>query len=336
VENSESLKAQFLSELSEQEKSIRRQMVEFDIKKQLQELIYRAAQTYNNEISGQAKQVNEKKQVVSDSLQELADYALKGAKAGLEAKTPSLSVNDIRDAVQIDRDINSARLSINEIKTKLIDKDSVAAAFPGEIGNRPKVNKSMLEPPYSLSDEKDVNRLLKVFSDNGNKGTLNFALSVEDIIDYGIELWTEEEDFRPIEDLSAGMISRIYVSRFLDDAIKGAGSNTIVLYDQPESNMEKTFLLGPLSHKFDQLRQTHQLFVATHEPLLVVNADANEIILASNEKKIDQPNCISYKNQSFVGAHGEGRLVEEIAKLIDGHPKAVKRRSNIYEGMRHD
>ena len=83
------------------------------------------------------------------------------------------------------------------------------------------------------------------------------------------------------------------------------------------------------------MRKTHQIFVATHEPLLVVNADANEIILANNDKRIDATNCISYENRSFVGAHGKRELVESVASLIDGGTDAVKRRSTIYEGMVH-
>jgi ABC-type polar amino acid transport system ATPase subunit len=108
----------------------------------------------------------------------------------------------------------------------------------------------------------------------------------------------------------------------------------VIVFDQPESNMDKPFLLNVLASKFDELRRTHQLFIATHEPLLVVNADSNEIILAENGKTIGKENHITYSNRSFVGARGKSELVENIAELIDGGSKAVKRRSDIYEGMK--
>ena len=47
-----------------------------------------------------------------------------------------------------------------------------------------------------------------------------------------------------------------------------------------------------------------------------------------------QENHVSYSNRSFVGARGRSELVEEIADLIDGGSKAVKQRSDIYEGMK--
>ena len=65
-----------------------------------------------------------------------------------------------------------------------------------------------------------------------------------------------------------------------------------------------------------------------------MNADSNEIILAENDKTIGKENHITYSNKSFVGARGKSELVENIAKLIDGGSKAVKRRSDIYEGMK--
>ena len=129
-------------------------------------------------------------------------------------------------------------------------------------------------------------------------------------------------------------MSKTYVSNFLDEKIEDSGSNTVIVFDQPESNMDKRFLLKALASKFDELRKTHQLFIATHEPLLVVNADSNEIILAENSKTIGKENHIIYSNKSFVGARGKSDLVEDIAALIDGGSKAVKRRSDIYEGMK--
>ena len=142
---------------------------------------------------------------------------------------------------------------------------------------------------------------------------LTVSLPPDQLIEYSVELCDETGEFRPIDEFSAGMLSKVYVSHFLDTAISNAGSNTIVLYE---------------------LRKSHQIFVATHEPLLVVNADANEIILASNDKKVNQPNRIGYENRSFVGAHGKSHLIEDVARLIDGGTRAVRRRSEVYEGMK--
>lgn len=175
---------------------------------------------------------------------------------------------------------------------------------------------------------------MNVFFEADFGESLTLKLSYKDILDYEVKIKTNEDIFVPIEDLSAGMLSKAYVSNFLDHVIEESGSNTVIIFDQPESNMEKSFLRTVLADKFNNLRQTHQLFIATHEPLLVVNADSNEIILASNEKKVRKNNHITYSNRSFVGARGKSELVEKIADLIDGGSQAVRQRNDIYEGMK--
>lgn len=304
------------------------------VKVKINEFIYETVQKHNNVISAQAAQVNEKKQVVSDELNKIATNAIKLKLCRLKQSVPHLKKDIIKESLKLKSSMDSAQLTIDSISTELSDIDAIAKAFPGSVGNKPKVKKSAFNPPYDLGDTRDVEKLIDVFFTAGYKGTLNVSLPVDSLAKHSVDIKNEDGVFVPVTEQSAGMLSKAYVAHFLDQAIKGTGSNTIVLYDQPESNMEKAFLHTVLADKFDSLRQTHQLFIATHEPLLVVNADSNEIILATNEKKVGQPNRISYSNRSFVGARGKSKLVEEIAGLIDGGSTAVKQRSDIYEGMK--
>lgn len=316
-----------LKELQDSKKSL-------FVRVKINDFIYAAVQGYNNVVSAQAAQVNEKTQVVSDELNKIATNAIKLKLCRLKQSVPHLEKDVIRESLKLKSSMDSAQLTIDSINTELSDSEAIARAFPGSIGNKPKVKKSAFNPPYDLGDAEDVKKLVDVFFAAGHKGTLSISLPVDSLAKHSVDIKNEEGVFVPVTEQSAGMLSKAYVAHFLDQAIKGTGSNTIVLYDQPESNMEKAFLHTVLADKFDSLRQTHQLFIATHEPLLVVNADSNEIILATNEKKVGQPNRISYSNRSFVGARGKSELVEEIAELIDGGSAAVKQRSDIYEGMK--
>lgn len=303
-------------------------------KSSINEFIYTSVQAYNNIVSAQAAQVNEKMQVVSDELNRIVSDAIYLKKCRLKKSVPNLEKNAIRKSLKLKSSMDSAQLTIDSINTELSDEDAIVRAFPGSIGYKPKVKRSAFNPPYDLSNSKDVKKLVNIFFSAGYKGALSVSLPVDSLAKHSVDIKNEEGDFVPVSEQSAGMLSKAYVAHFLDQAIQGTGSNTIVLYDQPESNMEKAFLHTVLAEKFDSLRQMHQLFIATHEPLLVVNADSNEIILATNEKKVGQANRISYSNRSFVGARGKSDLVEEIAELIDGGSMAVKRRSDIYEGMK--
>lgn len=137
-----------------------------------------------------------------------------------------------------------------------------------------------------------------------------------------------------MDNLSAGTLGKIYIEHFFDKTIADGGSNTIILYDQPESNMEKEFVFKNLARKFDELRNRYQIFIATHEPLLVVNADANTIIRAVNQKTIgEQSASIKYDDCSFVGITGREKAVQSVARLIDGHEDAVAKRRDVYKGL---
>ena len=126
---------------------------------------------------------------------------------------------------------------------------------------------------------------------------------------------------------------RLYINKMFEDKISKEGSNTIILYDQPDTNMEKIFILEELVSKISNLRNNNQIFITTHEPLLVVNADSNNIIVAQNDKTASKPNEIQYFNKSFVGINSKKELMKEVAMLIDGNPEAVKLRSTLYGGV---
>lgn len=330
----EQLKKRFAEELGNLRRKYEEQSHRLKLKQEVNNLIYTAAQKYNGKISRQSTEVNNKETAADSDLQTIANNCLEIKKLRLTRSTPYLDKDGLTSSLKLASESSSVRLETSGINLELKDSDSIKNAFPGAIGNKPRVNKSRFSPPYNLADPESVDLLVDVFFAEDFADSLNFSLPYRDSLDYRIEIETEGNKFVPIEDLSAGMLSKAYVSNFLDKTIQDAGSNTVIVFDQPESNMDKLFLLTVLASKFDELRRTHQLFIATHEPLLVVNADSNEIILADNDRTISRDNHIIYSNRSFVGARGKSELVENIAELIDGGSKAVKRRSDIYEGMK--
>jgi len=330
----EQLKNQFAKELGDLKLKYEKESRRLQLKQGINNLIYAAVKAYNSNISLQSTEVANKETAADSDLQTIAKNCLEIKKLKLTRSAPCLGKEELTSSLKLSSESSSVKLETEGIDLKLSDTDSIREAFPGAIGNKPRVNKSRFNPPYDLTDPESVDALIEVFSKGGFSDSLSFSLPYRDALDYTIKIKTDENSFMPIDDLSAGMLSKTYVSNFLDKTIQDSGSNTVIVFDQPESNMDKPFLLNVLASKFDELRRTHQLFIATHEPLLVVNADSNEIILAENGKTIGKENHITYSNRSFVGARGKSELVENIAELIDGGSKAVKRRSDIYEGMK--
>lgn len=332
------LRNEYLAELVVRKAELESARFARQFEKDKKDLLFTAVQSYNQKVSGQYHQLNEKKQLIIDKLSLLAEKLVSAKKTDLSLEVPTLLEGDVRGSFGLVAESDIARLSIKEINLAVGDESAMKKLFPSHVRTRPskgdqKAKVAGFSFPIELSSADSVKSMLSVFYDAGIKDGLVLSLPLSDVASYAIELKGEDGNYQPLETYSAGMLSKIYVSYFLDKAIQNAGSNTILLYDQPELNMEKEFLLKTLGDKLKELRKVHQIFVATHEPLLVVNADANEIILASNDKKVDAPNCIHYENRSFVGAHGRSDLIEGVARLIDGGTDAVKHRSGVYEGM---
>lgn len=334
------LRAEFLTALAIKKLDLESKRFSKQFNKDKSKLIFEAVQAYNAKVSGQYHQLNQKKQVLTDKLSELAMELLSAKKSELDLAIPVLTSAEVKGSVKLTSKSEVARLSIEKIDLGIGDETRIKGLFQDNVCTRAskgkaKAKSSSFSFPIDLTSKKSVGSMLEVFFQSGVKDGLSMSFPLDEAATYSIELKDEKGKYRPIEEFSAGMLSKIYVAYFLDRTIQNEGSNTILLYDQPESNMEKEFLLRTLGDKLRELRKVHQIFVATHEPLLVVNADANEIILAANDKRVDEPNHVVYENRSFVGAHGKRDLVEGVARLIDGGTDAVKRRSGIYEGMTH-
>jgi hypothetical protein len=246
-----------------------------------------------------------------------------------------LSSNELFESITC-RNAEIASLSVKNVKTK-VSSDEIKEVFPANIGNSPKVRASLFRKAnFDFSVQKDVEAFVQVFFDNGYSGELFFAYPLEKMVVYEISLKGLDGKFHNIDQITAGTLSKIYINHFLDKQLIKAGSNIIILYDQPDANMEKDFILTQLVPKLEQLRKQYQIFITTHEPLLVVNADSNAIIRATNEKAVGKMNSITYENYSFVGVGGKQEMISEIAKLIDGSTDAISKRHTIYKGMQNE
>lgn len=118
----------------------------------------------------------------------------------------------------------------------------------------------------------------------------------------------------------------------IDSKLKSFENNAIILYDQPDNNLEKEFILNVLGEKLSELKRKYQVIITTHEPLLVVNSDSNNIIKVTNDP-ISGKNNISFETLTLYDIGDIEAAIDKIAKLIDGSHSAIKLRNQIYGGI---
>lgn len=95
-----------------------------------------------------------------------------------------------------------------------------------------------------------------------------------------------------------------------------------LLIDQPEDNIDNETIYKKLTTWFRNLKSKRQVIVVTHDANIVVNADAENVIIANK----DLSNQFVYD----YGALEYGNILNRISNILDGGVEAVERRLKKY------
>ena len=177
-----------------------------------------------------------------------------------------------------------------------------------------------------------VEQFANIFIEQKYTNDSIFRFVSDKFISFKIMIKDLENSYKDIETLSAGQLSKIYINILIDTKLKAMENNAIILYDQPDNNLEKRFILEILGKKLNELKKKYQVIITTHEPLLVINSDSNSIILATNDP-VNGKNSISFENLSMYDVGNKEAAVDKVASLIDGSRKAIRLRNQIYGGI---
>ncbi len=122
-------------------------------------------------------------------------------------------------------------------------------------------------------------------------------------------------DEKPLEKLSIGQKGTVILKIYLAE-----GDNPIIL-DQPEDNLDNSFIVKKLVKAFRQAKRNRQIIITTHNANLVVNTDAEQVIVAKYENE-----SISYES----GGIENQKIRNAIVELLEGGKIAFKNREQKY------
>lgn len=106
----------------------------------------------------------------------------------------------------------------------------------------------------------------------------------------------------------------------------------VFIADQPEDNISNQRISTELVEYLDDLRRRVQVIIVTHNPLLVVNIDADNVI-ALRRTESNDPDVIAGCLES---EDGYGSVLGEVAAVLDGGKDAIKRRLAAYDTLNRD
>jgi ABC-type lipoprotein export system ATPase subunit len=294
---------------------------------------------YNNNIGQRTKLVYQSKQIVSDETEKIIATLKKITLLNEELDLPYLDEKSIIDSVtRNDEIIKLANFEIN----KDILYDDLTEYFDSSIGSGNNkvlksefaVSKSKNESlyPINLFSKDSVRLFAEIFVKNNYTNSNIFRLNPGKFIKFDIMIRNLDDEYQQISSLSAGQLSKIYINMLIDNKLKAMENNAIILYDQPDNNLEKAFIYDTLGRKLADLKKRYQVIITTHEPLLVVNSDSNSIIRADNDP-VAGVSKIKYENLSMYDVGDKKAAIDKIAKLIDGSHDAIKKRNQLYGGF---
>ena len=97
----------------------------------------------------------------------------------------------------------------------------------------------------------------------------------------------------------------------------------VFVIDQPEDNISNYRIEKHLINFFNNIRDKKQILIVTHNPLLVVNLDADNVLCLENKtgKLIIKSGCLEDE---------ENKIISFVEKNMDGGKQAIERRLKFY------
>ncbi len=132
-----------------------------------------------------------------------------------------------------------------------------------------------------------------------------------------IEYLGDDGIYRDIATMSPGTQTNILL-----EYIVHMDTGRPLLIDQPEDNVDNQTIFTQIKAWFVKLKHDRQVIVVTHDANIVINADAENVVIA------EQPNPGEF---SYVfGALESDGLIDRASLILDGGREAVKRRLMKY------
>ena len=122
-----------------------------------------------------------------------------------------------------------------------------------------------------------------------------------------------DTQYRNINELSPGTQTNILLEYIVHKKTKNP-----LLIDQPEDNIDNQTIFNKIRKWFMKLKNSRQVIVVTHDANIVINADAENVIIATQ----DYERNFSYK----YGALEYSDILDQASEILDGGKTAVKRR----------
>ena len=180
---------------------------------------------------------------------------------------------------------------------------------------------------FSMLNNEDIKKVISQLS----KSDISFSnlIITGDEIPKNVELFmSETKEWKSIENINKGDIAKKSIEYYFKKLIKENQPN-IILIDQPENDVDKTFISTTLSNFIKEQKNDKQIIVTSHDAIIAINSDVNKIIQAN----VNNKNKIEYESYDLEYVEEEKLIAtNKVSKILDGGKNNIKIRYQIYGG----
>lgn len=137
------------------------------------------------------------------------------------------------------------------------------------------------------------------------------------------ETYIQEENGTNEIGSTPGEIALTFYKLILNEDIT---DKEVILIDQPEDDISVKRIEEFLINYLNKMRDKKQIIFVTHNPLLVVNLDVDNLIFVNKRKD----NMIEIKSGCLESDDGDESIIDIVGNNLDGGYAAVERRLKIY------
>lgn len=327
IEEILNLYSQIIEDLNVELEKIDKELKQFYFEKVLTEIINIKIEESINKLGNREKTVKSRQEILLSETNKLIshikNYIL------LEHQEEKMNIVFPYDSFKKEIETNSnayARLTLDDDAFNIKNTN----LEDSKLFNLEKIKtkiKSLNLKKYDLLNSKLTKKLIYKLNDIN----INFSEIISEYSDIpkNIELYLGERDgWKLIENINKGDIAKKSIEYYFNKLIKEKQPD-IILIDQPENDVDKSFISETLSLFIKKQKIEKQIIVTSHDAIVAINSDANTII----EAQIKKSNKISYESYCLEYVEEEKLVAtNRVSLILDGGKKNIKKRYQIYGG----
>ena len=108
-------------------------------------------------------------------------------------------------------------------------------------------------------------------------------------------------------------------------------ADTRRIVDQPDENLDNESIYELLTTYFKIAKRRRQIILTTHNPNLVVNADSEQVIVATAEQRQNGLPHITYQSGELGNTMPEDQGIrQQVCRILGGGSDAFRKRERRY------